>query len=72
MNPLWWLDAPFWQQLYAIGLIVGITLFISEMYDLLDGWNIKLKGFVNDCYKAYQKDRRETVRLINDWRGKHG
>jgi hypothetical protein len=56
---LWWLDAPFWQKLYAIGNIAGITYFISEMFKLLDGWNIKLKKFINDCHQNYINDLKK-------------
>jgi hypothetical protein len=53
---LWWLDAPFWQQLYAVGLIGGISWFISEMYDTLENWDVKLKGFIHDCRENYVND----------------
>lgn len=70
---LWWMhsDVPFWEKMYAITLIGGVTFFIVELFDMLKGWNIKLRTFAHDCYQTYRKDIGITKELINDWRGKH-
>jgi hypothetical protein len=44
---LWWLHARPWEVMFYVGMIAGIGFFISEMLDLLQGWNVRLaRGIV--------------------------
>jgi hypothetical protein len=56
MDFLWWLDAPFWEQMYAVTMIAGITFFIVELFKILDGWNIKLRKAIKIAKESYHAE----------------
>jgi len=67
---LWFLNAPFWQKMFAVCMTAGVALFISELMDCLpkakkDFWKWKENYFKNE----YPKVKAETIRIL---KGKGG
>lgn len=62
MDFLWFLDAPFWQKLYFIGMVAGVATFISLIQDTLyenrDAW----KKIKENFKKAIEEQKIELER----------
>src|SRR4030066_44302 len=57
MEFLWFLDAPFWQKLEFVGMLAGVSIFMYFIFELLEGWNTKLRKLRNFLKQEMAKEK---------------
>lgn len=57
-------DITFWQKLYLVGIVVGVTVFIEIIGRITDEVRIEYKGFFTDCRKAISSDWANTKKIL--------
>lgn len=60
----WFSDVPFWKKMFSMTLFAGVTLFIVELFKLLDGWNIKLRKTIKIAKESFHNDYAKTKELL--------
>lgn len=63
MDLLWVLDAPFWQKMYFIGVVVGYALFMDFLISILPQTKKDFKAWKKNYFEnEYPKVKAEIGR----------
>jgi hypothetical protein len=53
---IWWIDAPFWQKLFAMTTFGGTLMFVLLMLELFKNWRKGWNSFIESAKKSYHEE----------------
>ena len=68
MNPLWFLDGTFWEKMYFVTMVVGVTIFMNFLFDIIPEIKKEFREIRKKAKVEYRKQIIESKKVSRRWK----